>query len=246
MAEAPLLIMFLPGLDGTGRLFEPLLTELPGAFETKVVRYPPDRVLGYEALTALVEAQLPAGRQFALVGESFSGPIALSIAAKAPAGLVAIVLAASFHRRPVSPWLAALRPVVRAFFARPAPAFILRQLLAGPGALAALIAEFRAAVASVKPEVLSARVRAALDVDASDELSACHVPLLYLGGTEDRILRSAIPAEILAIQPQADVRFLAAPHLILQRRPREAAAALSDFLTQTTSPPPPRTSLGYR
>ena len=115
-----------------------------------------------------------------------------------------------------------------------------------PGALGALIAEFRAAVASVKPEVLSARVRAALDVDASDELSACHVPLLYLGGTEDRILRSAIPAEILAIQPQADVRFLAAPHLILQRRPREAAAALSDFLAQTTSPPPPRTSLGYR
>jgi pimeloyl-ACP methyl ester carboxylesterase len=232
MAAAPLLVMFLPGLDGTGRLFAPLLAELPGAFEPKVVQYPPDRALGYEALASLVEAQLPAGRKFALVGESFSGPLAVSIAAKTPQGLVAVVLAASFHRCPVSPWLAAVRPVARAIFARPAPVFVLRHLLAGPDAPAALVEEFRAAVAMVRPEVLSARVRAALDVDASDALSACRVPILYLGGTEDRLLRRAIPEEIRAIRPNVDVRFLASPHLILQRRPREAAAALSDFLVQ--------------
>ena len=229
MAKAPPLIMFLPGLDGTGDLFAPLLAELPEAIEARVVQYPPDRSLGYEALATLIEGQLPATQPFALVGESFSGPLALMVAAKAPPGLAAVALVASFHRHPVPPWLAALQPMVSAIFSRPPPEFVVRHLLAGSDAPADLIAQFRAAVARVRPEVLSARVRAALDVDASDALAACRVPLLYLGGTEDRLLRRAIPDEIQTIHPSAEVRHLAAPHLLLQRLPREAAAALSEF-----------------
>ncbi len=221
--------MLLPGLDGTGDLFAPLLAELPEAFETRVVRYPHDHLLGYEALASLIEEQLPTSQTFALVGESFSGPLALMVAAKAPPGLAAVALVASFHRRPVAPWLAALRPMMSAILSRPPPELVVRHLLAGSEAPADLIAKFRAAVARVRPEVLSARVRAALDVDASDALAACRVPLLYLGGTEDRLLRRAIPDEIRAILPSAEVHQLPAPHLILQRRPHEAAAALRDF-----------------
>jgi pimeloyl-ACP methyl ester carboxylesterase len=233
MAKAPPVVMFLPGLDGTGDLFAPLLAELPEAFEARVVQYPPDRSLGYEALASLIARHLPGTQPFALVGESFSGPLALMVAAKAPPGLASVALVASFHRRPVAPWLAALRPMVSAIFSRPPPEFVVRHLLAGSDASADLIAKFRSAVAGVRPEVLSARVHAALDVDASGALAACRVPLLYLGGTEDRLLRRAIPAEIRAILPSAEVRQLAAPHLVLQRRPREAAAALIDFLARS-------------
>lgn len=236
MATAPL-VMLLPGLDGTGDLFAPLISELPGSFEARVVRYPPDRSLGYEALTSLVEGQLPARRPFVLLGESFSGPIALKVAAKAPPGLAAVVLAASFHRRPVALWLAALRPMTHAIFSRPPPELVVRHLLAGPNAPADLVAKVRAAVAMVRPEVLSARVRAALDVDASGTLAGCRLPLLYLGGMEDRLLRRAIPGEIRAILPSAEVRLLEAPHLVLQRRPGEAAAALVDFLARAARSP---------
>lgn len=229
--------MLLPGLDGTGDLFAPLLAELPRAFEASVVRYPADRPLGYEELASLVEGQLPARRPFVLLGESFSGPIALRVAAKAPLGLAAVVLAASFHRRPVAPWLAALRPMTRAIFSRPPPELVVRHLLAGPNAPADLVAKVRAAVARVRPEILSARVRAALDVDASGALAACRVPLLYLGGTEDRLLRRGIPSEVRAILPSAEVRLLEAPHLVLQRRPGEAAAALGDFLKTSVARP---------
>jgi pimeloyl-ACP methyl ester carboxylesterase len=135
----------------------------------------------------------------------------------------------------VSPGVAALRPMLGAIFALPAPAFIVRRLLAGREAPAALVEEIRAAVGSVRSEVLSARARAALAVDASDALRACRLPLLYLGGTDDSILRRDVPDELRAIQPGAELRFLVAPHLVLQSRPREAAAALREFLAVNTS-----------
>ena len=49
-------LVLLPGMDGTGVLFEPLLEVLPCEFEPIVVRYPPDKALGYEALLDVVQA----------------------------------------------------------------------------------------------------------------------------------------------------------------------------------------------
>lgn len=43
-------LILLPGLDGSGVLFAPLLRHLPPDVEPVVVRYPPDRALGYEEL----------------------------------------------------------------------------------------------------------------------------------------------------------------------------------------------------
>jgi sigma-B regulation protein RsbQ len=44
----------LPGLDGTGDLFEPLLARLDASIEPIVVRYPLDETLGYDAALAAV------------------------------------------------------------------------------------------------------------------------------------------------------------------------------------------------
>lgn len=82
--------MLLPGLDGTGDLFGPLLPFLGDSTPTLVVRYPPDVPLGYAALTDLARASLPSDGPFFLLGESFSGPVAVKLAAQAPSGLLEI------------------------------------------------------------------------------------------------------------------------------------------------------------
>src|SRR5258706_2862593 len=92
--------LLLPGMDGTGRLFTPLGRALGPRFETRVIAYPRDRVLTYGELGAQIA--LPRG-PFVLVAESFSGPIAIALAASRPPGLVGLVLAASFARSP-RPW----------------------------------------------------------------------------------------------------------------------------------------------
>ena len=55
----PLPLVLLPGLDGTGEQFEPLLRELPASLTPIVVRYPTDRVLGYDALFLLAQYSAP-------------------------------------------------------------------------------------------------------------------------------------------------------------------------------------------
>ena len=226
----PLLTICLPGLDGTGRLFGPFAGACTGALELRVIEYPRDRFLSYEALETLVVPELPLDRPFALLGESFGGPLALRLAHRNPPGLVAVVLAASFHRRPAAPAMTALRPLSPAFFRLPLPAHAVRLLLGGPDASDALVRDVQQAVASVRGSVMAGRASAALRVDASAALRACPVPLLFLGGKQDRLLRSALPIEVRALRADAEIRMLDAPHLVLQRYPAEAMRLVEEFL----------------
>lgn len=223
-------VVLLPGLDGTGRLFAPFVAEAARALDLVTLAFPADRVLTYQELEEHVLPRLPRGRPYALLGESFSGPLALRLAARRPPGLAALVLAASFHRRPAARTMALLRPLAPAFFRLPLPAHAVRLLLAGPDASDALVAEVQAGTASVKPAVMAARAAEALRADASEEVRSCPVPLLFLWGRDDRLLRSALPIEIRALSPRAVIRTLPTPHLVLQRAPREALAEIQAFL----------------
>jgi pimeloyl-ACP methyl ester carboxylesterase len=228
---APLLTYLLPGLDGSGRLFARFQAAAAdgSALDLRLVAYPHDRVLGYAQLEEQVLRELPRDRPFALLAESYSGPIALRVASRAPPGLVGVVLAASFHRRPAAPVFGALELLAPVFFRLPLPAHAVRLLLAGGDAPDDLVAEVQAAVAAVAASVMIARAREALRVDATDALRACPVPLLFLGGKDDRLLRGALPFEVRVALPEAEIRMLEAPHLVLQRRPREALRLVTEF-----------------
>ncbi len=224
-------ILLLPGLDGTGRLFARFVAVAAPALDLRLVSFPADRFLAYPQLEELSAGELPGAGPWALLGESFSGPLALRLAARRPPGLAAVILAASFHRRPASRVVSALRPLAPLYFRLPMPDGVVRLLLAGDDADDGLVREVQAAVAAVKPAVLAARAREALSVDVSDLVRACPVPLLFLWGRDDRLLRSAIPIEIRALSPSAAIRTLPAPHLVLQRAPRESRAAIEAFLS---------------
>src|ERR1700761_1771928 len=92
-------LVLLPGLHGTDRLFQGLRQAFGAAYETLAISYPKDVPLGYEALEAQVREQLPT-QPFVLFGESFSGPIAIRIAADPPTGLIGLILCATFAKNP--------------------------------------------------------------------------------------------------------------------------------------------------
>jgi pimeloyl-ACP methyl ester carboxylesterase len=233
-------LVLLPGLDGTGRLFAGLVDVLPATIEPLVVPYPSDRALGYHELADVVRAQLPEGRRFALLGESFSGPLAIRLAALKPAGLAAVVLVASFHRRPVSAGLAALEPLLRPFVGHLLPRFAIRRLLTGADAPLELVDEVRAAVRRVHRNVLAARLREALQVDASRDLADCTVPVLHITGRRDGLLRPGIAGEMHALLPSMEMLELDAPHLVAQRRPAATSAAVAEFLARVAGSGPQR------
>lgn len=232
--------LLLPGIDGSGRLYGPLLAARPRGFRPEVVPFPPDVPLGYDALVARVRGALPRGR-FVLLAESFSGPIAVRLAAERPKGLAALVLAATFLHAPLNPLLHPVRGLVGArFFALPMPAPVVRWFMAGPDAPDPLVAEVQRAVAAVTPEVMAHRAAEAVRVDVREDLARVEVPLLVLAPTRDRLLRTDLAEEVLALRPDAEIALLDAPHMILQRCPHASLARIEEFLARSGARPAAR------
>lgn len=241
MARGRLPTLLLPGLDGSGRLFAPLLAAGPRGLAPRVIPLPADAPRSYEQYLETLRRALPRRGAWALLAESFSGPLAVRLAAERPRGLVALVLVATFLHRPLQPWLAPLAPLVgQAMFTFPLLPPAIRLLLAGGGAPDAVVRAIQEATGAVPAAVLARRAREALAVDVRQALAGTDLPLLYLGPTGDRLIRTDVADEVLAARPDAEVALLDGPHAILQVRPQACLALLEPFLAGPPRRPPAR------
>ncbi len=231
MEHAPPVLVLLPGMDGSGALFAGLVAALGAAVSPLVVSYPPNQVLDYAGMTDFARAHLPAGQPFLLLGESFSGPVAIALAAERPAGLRGLILSCSFARNPApllrrAGALLPFLPVSSKFTALGAP------LLLGAHATPALHKLLRSALEQLEPAVLRARMRAVLGVDYSDLLGEIGVPVLYLQAAQDRVVSGASARHIKALLPAFTVVTVRGPHLLLQGAPAECARHIREFAAQ--------------
>lgn len=218
--------LLLPGLDGTGQLFAPLQQDLPAELGARVVAYPTHEPYAYDQL--LERIAVPAG-SFAIVAESFSGPLGLRLAERYADRMRALILVATFVRfSPV--FLRWALPLVGQILRFRPPDFALRAALLGDDATATDVAALRKALSSVDPTVLAFRLREIARVDVNAELAATKIPILYMAGTKDRLIGLAAFEQIRRLRPDARLCELDAPHLVLQRRPSEAARAIAEFV----------------
>ncbi len=125
-------LVLLPGLDGTGLLFEPLCRELPATL-------------------------LPTSR---------------------------LIVPAMFYPAPL---LAKLKAVVGRYSTPEIQALISRGL------------------ATVSPAVIAARIREVITTDATKELVACQVPILYLQAIHDYVVPASNLERIQALRPNVEV-----------------------------------------
>ncbi len=235
-------LILMPGMDGTGELFAPLLRTLGNSIESSVLRYPTDEPLGYSELLARVRLELPKSGSFVLLGESFSGPLALMAAAEAPAGLKGVILCATFATNPI-PWFPRFAlPLVRPFLFRGKPRFAQIKVLLGRYETPELRALLFKANSAVSPSVMATRGRAILAVNVLAEYKACQYPLLYLRGEHDRVVRQPVVQSLLRKRPSLQVVTLPAPHLVLQVAPEQSARAIHAFLAATRAAANPESS----
>lgn len=220
-------LVLLPGMDGTGKLFEPLLESLPATIPAVVVGYPTDKALDYEGLLPLVKATVPKG-PFVVVGESFSGPLALMLASCRPPGLRGVVLCATFVRPPMS-ILKKLGCFVRPWMFRIQPLWLLSFVLLGRHGFGKLGRQLRSAVRSVSAYAFAERARAVAGVDVTAELKTCEAPILYLQAAGDMVVGRRCWELVRSVRSDAELKVLPGPHLVLQVSAREAAATLGEF-----------------
>jgi pimeloyl-ACP methyl ester carboxylesterase len=234
-------LVLLPGLDGTGHLFDPLLEALPSYIDPMVVSYSPLVFLNYYELRDAVLPHLPSNRPFYILGESFGGPLALLLAAANPPGLAGVVLSSTFLSNPtILPSSVGGLILNASLFRVDPPAAIVRWFLVGMGASSELVHLVQHVIRSCNPYIMSSRVDCLLQTDVSDALPACRVPLLYLQATNDRLVKRRSVDAMVAIRPDIEIDRINAPHFLLQRQPGRGAEAIDRFIRRTSGRLQPR------
>jgi pimeloyl-ACP methyl ester carboxylesterase len=228
--EIAMKLVLLPGLDGTGELFSDFIQALTG-LDPLVIAYPADREMDYAGHEQHARERLPQDKPFVLLGESFSGPIAISIAASPPAQLRGIILCCSFAANPL-PMFGPLSRLIARFPAMKIPSALFAPLLYGGHATPAVRRAHARAMSRVQAATLRARVAAVLAADYRSQLRKIEVPLLYLLATADRLIPRSALRSIEAIRPDVQVAEFDAPHFLLQTRAEQAALRVRSFLDQ--------------
>ncbi|PPS41542.1 alpha/beta fold hydrolase [Chroococcidiopsis sp. TS-821] len=202
------LFVFLPGMDGTGRLLRSQTEGLEVAFDVRCLSIPLDDLTSWADLSQqvvdLIEIEIAKNpqRKVYLCGESFGGCLAIKVALHSPQLFDRIILvnpASSFHRRSWYSWASQLIHIVPRwvypFGALGLLAFIASLDRIAPTERKDLLHVMR----SVPPETVLWRLSLVREFDVSDaQLRQLTQPILVVASRRDRLLPSVAEARHLA------------------------------------------------
>jgi pimeloyl-ACP methyl ester carboxylesterase len=221
-------LVLLPGMHGTGGLFSAFAAELASDIVPVAVSFPVKAPLGYEELLPIVLASLPKEPGW-ILGESFSGPLALTAASVCPGKVKGVILCATFIVRPLPrlafPMARRLLPAWRCL-----PAGIRTRALVHGRAPGHLKTAVKDVLDSLDSGVIKARLRAMADVDCRSVFAGYRSPMMLLAGTKDGILGTRHLKMMVRMRPDVRAEIFDAPHLLLQHAPARAAKAVGTFI----------------
>lgn len=222
-------LVALPGMDGTGVLLEAFTDALGDRLPSRRVAYPRE-AWSYAELERLVEEELAGDSEegFILLAESFSGPIALRLAAKQTLGLRALVLAVTFAEAPPSPLLPIVTKIPSELMMMEyVPCWAACGVMLNTDSPEGARDRFCQVIKEVSPQAVSRRLEEVRRLEPPAR--PIDVPALYIQANNDRILpRSALDGVRRAL-PQLEVFRLPGPHLVLSASPDRCAERVLEF-----------------
>jgi len=218
-------VILLPGLDGTGKLFSPLLKALPASVKVRVIDYPTQEIISYANLIDYVIERLPTDHDFMLVGESFSGPLAYMIAQRNLSHLKALIFVASFLHSP-RPFLLRVFCLLPISFliSMPSPRFLLRLVTLGPGSDRQMQTDVYQTVKSVNPKVLASRFQEINKL----RLKPAKLPMqiAYLQAAHDRVVPARNLKPFHQLSDALKCYKVSGSHMIMQTAAEDCAKVI--------------------
>jgi pimeloyl-[acyl-carrier protein] methyl ester esterase len=225
--DVPTLVL-MPGLDGTGLLFERFVSALPPNIRTCIIEYPRG-ALPLEEYAAVVSGRLPAGR-VVLLAESFSGIVALYLLRKNHALAEKVIFVASFGRTPrrylrllllFFPALAWSIPLI--------PNATWRFFCLGAGATPEDVARLKAVLAQVNPNVVAHRLKLVASAKIADDPPVA-VPAYYLQAEGDRLVPRSAAEHLRKLFSHFTLLRVPGPHFLLQASAIECAQLIARIM----------------
>lgn len=223
-------LIILPGLHGTSPLYRDFIAALPPAIDAIALDYPLDRLPLYHEVLPVILHQIPEGR-FAVLGDSYSGPLALMVERDRRDRVEAVILSATFVTNPIRPLLRLVRALAYGPFVAAVPIHpIVAGFLLNGTDRPALLDRITEEIALVRSSTLAGRLRAAIDGDHRHLLANCAAPLLHLRPRNDRVITESAAGLIRSIRPDAAYREQDTAHAQLISHPAASAAVVAEFL----------------
>ena len=226
-------VVLLPGLDGTGVLFNPFIDALSSNIIVQIISYPTDQEFTYSELVDFVMSQLPK-EDFILVGESFSGPIAYQVALNKPEYLHLVIFVATFITVPRQRLLNLTKLLpTRLFLEIPIPNVFLKYYLFGSGAASNEIIElFKKALKIVSSSVLSFRLNEISNLKENQE--RCDTKAIYIQATDDKLVPKTCVEAFKKVCKNFSIFRIEGTHLILQTNPLGCAEIIENEIRLIT------------
>lgn len=228
-------IALLPGLDGTGELFFPIIPFLEKDFEVHVIKY--NHQLSFDDYVQCVIDQLPENTPISLVAESFSGPIAIALLASKQRDFHASVLSATFCKPSAPSFLTQFWRFIPEFFftMNPAYQFSLDWMIIGHDTDSAVRSRTHELLETIPPKHIQNRMCLVNETDVSSMLEKIETPLLYIQAAWDQIVFASAAQEIKYHANDVKIATVDGPHMILQAKPQQCAELIIDHVTSYLS-----------
>ncbi|WP_298911173.1 alpha/beta hydrolase [uncultured Nostoc sp.] len=205
--EYPLLV-YLPGMDGTGQLLRSQTAGLEAGFDVRCLALPRKDLNTWDVLAKsvldLIDAELEKSSQrpVYLCGESFGGCLAMKVAIQAPELFKRIILinpASSFHLRPWLSWASQLTYLVPSGLYDVGALVLLPFLSSLPRISRSDRHELLKTMRSIPLETVLWRLSLLREFHIDDEqLSRLTQPVLLIAGGSDRLLPSVTEVKRIA------------------------------------------------
>lgn len=225
--KAPPRLVLLPGLDGTGKLFENFLAVAPLGVSVQVLSLNNERLLSWEQECDRLAKAL-GSEPAVLLAESFSGRFAFALSQRESTTIHHVVFAATFLKNPHWFTQVAVGLPCKLFDVSWIPDWVLRKVLFNSKHSESLIPPFRRALAGVPFEILKNRLQQIAKMEAP--CSPLLLPCTYLRATQDVCVphRSLAPFRMLC--PNLVVKEIKSGHLLLQTNPKWVWQILLDYV----------------
>ena len=223
--------ILLPGIDGTGKMYGPLMECLPDWIAPQVMNYPTQRVISYAELTEDILQRLPVTGEFILIAESFAGPLALMLRARIPQRVRALVLACTFLTNP-RPWLSIpAKWLMTDWMLSMEPSKLMAKVFVTGFEISDTMLDKAITIhKEVAPTVTRHRLYDVFNVDVRELYQKCPVPMLHLYGEHDHLILKKSAREFQRLRPDIPSISIDGPHYLYQMRPQQCSEHISAFL----------------
>lgn len=227
------LMLYLPGLDGTGRLLyrqKPLHDD----YRLMCASYPQDRFADYEELAGSAERELEAvgeGRPAAVLAESFGGAVALTLALRRPDLVERLLLVNTFAHFPHRFRIHLFALLSELLPARPSPprsrAFRARFFFS-PDVAQEVRDGWWGRTGDVPMSGFALRLRLVRRVDLRRQLCKVRCPALVLVAPDDRVVPPTAGRELARLLPHAHLLEMRVGHAALVHPRVDVAGLLAE------------------